>query len=342
MLTNQLEWEKLYSTASSPHFRQSFAWNRHDSNTAIVITRDRFNNPVAGSIIIKRRSRLLNIFFFQVIRGPLFVDTHSLQRHLVELRSWLPAAAAYLTLSPYLFDNDQDSPEVLSIYQTEGYTKASPFDYDSYRSTLRIDLSQSLDEISRNYRSGFRRQLKKAEALNVNIRLGNSGSDLEQFIEGYKKAHSRTKLGVPTSSAIKRWRDLFQYAGSGVRLSFAELGERPVAAQIAVRNGDTMVYEWGYSDSDPALQNIPKSHLLHHATIKNSQELGLNWYDLGGYWKEQGKMNSINRFKLSISNSLFDLLPAYNFVNRPVVYQAMNCSRWLKQSIKKHIVDNSS
>ncbi|MDF1819132.1 MAG: GNAT family N-acetyltransferase [Immundisolibacteraceae bacterium] len=316
-IEDQKLWAELYSSAVNPHYLQSPHWNQH-TNATKIMSMDRDGRPTAGSMI--QRIPVLGgaWAYYEVIRGPLFVTTAALRTHLREIHSRLPTDAIGIRASPYLIESDRCYEETRDILAREGY---SVINSSLYTSTPITQLRTGIEDIRQNYRSGFRRQLRKARKHNIHIVNGSSPEDMNVYIAGHTAANRARGASPPNEEIVRGWSHLITQGPNHLRLNFAKYEGQIIAGHVCLPSGNRLLYEWGYSNPDRRFNNLPKSHILHDAAIEYAVKSGFSSYDLGGYWIEQGNSNSINRFKLSITENIEQVMPRHQLITKPRIHK---------------------
>ncbi len=137
-----------------------------------------------------------------------------------------------------------------------------------------------------------------------------------------------------------------------IRLSVVELRGKPVAAQLAIAFGDTVLNKMGvwsgrYGEHHP-------NELLHWSTIAWAAERGFRWYDLDGITAPAARAvmagqplptelrRSLDSFKLGFGGAAKLLPGAFDSVTRPAIRWAYRAlaprlanSRWVKRARRR-------
>ena len=313
-------WQQLYQHASHPHYLQSSTWHRPSSQFEIL-TVDNQGVALAGSLL-SRTPVLGNRFaYYEAVRGPLFVNSAALALHLQQLKTGLPRDAISVQVSPYLYQSDPRFEATANIMAQQSFLPVDAARNNLYTSTPVVKLVEGIDNIRSHYRSSFKRQLKKGKKDGIDVTMGHTSEDLAAYIEGHSQANLARGAPPPSESIIFGWHQLLKQPPGQFRLTLAKYQGQPVAGQISVICGNRMIYEWGFSNSADQFKNLAKSHMLHDSAIQHAISMGLSCYDLGGFWKQQGNSNSLNRFKLSMTDNIEETFPKHEFVIRPAIHQ---------------------
>ena len=314
-------WQHLYQHASHPHYLQSLTWHRPNSLLQIV-TVDDCGVAVAGSLLTRTPIIGNRYAYYEAIRGPLFTNADALAQHLEQLKTGLPGDAIGVQVSPYIYRGDPQFNATITQLTQHNFQPVGEARNNLYTATPLVNLGQGLDSVRAHYRSSFKRQLKKANKDGIQILLGKTLADLESYIKGHTDANLARGAPPPNQAILHGWRQLFEQKPEQLRLSLANYRGVTIAGQVSVICGDRMIYEWGFSNSDDQFKNLAKSHLLHDAAIEHAIDHHLATYDLGGFWQQLGSNNSLNRFKLAITEQIEETLPKYEYLIRPTFHKA--------------------
>lgn len=312
-------WDQLYQTAAYPHYLQSPIWHQQPGQIKILLV-DSQGRPTAGSIFTRIPILRGKWAYYEAVRGPLFTTPESLTLHLQQLKTALPKDAIGVHVSPYLYQNDTHASAVSDILAGQGFLPVSSARNSLYTSTPVVNLSPGIESIRANYRSSFKRQLNKSKKIGIEIVTDSSPAYMADYIHGHTRANLARGAPPPSRTILQGWHQLLRQAPGQLRLSLAKYQGQVIAGQISIICGNRMIYEWGFSDSADQYKSLAKSHILHDAAINYAVNRNLTSYDLGGFWKAQGASNSLNRFKLAITDNIEDVLPKHEYLIKPVIH----------------------
>lgn len=289
---------RFLNQQSNYHFTQHPDWaSAQNIKNFIGVGTRREGRLVAWSLIEMRRLPVIRLVKYFGGRGPVLHDSAALAPHIADLTQLLSAEGLYLMIHPYVFGpNAQCLESELNIAGFE-----STGDYERYyRDTLTIDLTESLEDIRAGFRKSVIRQIKKSTKLGVEVVEVISDSERQQFVTDYSVAMKAKNLGTPGNFPSL----LAKVAMSPAGFSLQALWQgRRVAGIALVGSGTNIIYEWGYTSSQPGHRSLPLHHALHWQAIQRAKMEGYTTYDLGGYWSELGDSNPVNRFKLGLSHN---------------------------------------
>lgn len=317
---NPLLWSQLYDNACYPHYLQSPHWHTPDKQIRIL-TLAADGTAIAGSTL-NRLPVLGGLWaYYEAVRGPLFTSTNALRTHLQELKQHLPKDCIGLHVSPYIYRSDKNYQMVQHTLANLDYTPVSPARNSLYTATPLVDLSTGIDTIRQGYRNAYSRQLKKSAKAGVKVITSKSQTDMDEYVRGHTQANLARGAPPPNDAIRQGWYRLLQQTPEQLRLSLAQIDGQTIAGQISVICGDRLIYEWGFSNPSEKYKTVAKSHLLHDAAIEYGVHIGLSTYDIGGFWKQRGTSDSLNRFKLSITQQIDDVLPKHEYLIKPFAHK---------------------
>lgn len=189
-----------------------------------------------------------------------------------------------------------DSPEILgalisyaqknAIRQQAGYLEIKS-QFGSYQNWTQrsdymiseLDLKQELVVIKKGLKSSIKRNIRKAKANNIVIRIGNHGDSIDRFYELMVETRQR-QGSLPYSRRF--FHNLFQYlAPDQCKLFMAYAGARAIAGLIMLCHGKRAIYAYGASTSDRSLLQLRPNDLLFWRSIENMHKEHFDVYDFG-------------------------------------------------------------
>ena len=126
------------------------------------------------------------------------------------------------------------------------------------------------------HKDSTRRKIQRATREGLTCCEGRSDNLLRAFYELLVK--TRHRHHVPPQP-LAWFRNLAASFGEALRVSVAHHGDRPVAAVLTLRHGQTTVYKYGASND--AFHPLGGMHLLLWKTIEAAREAGCTVLDLG-------------------------------------------------------------
>ena len=194
------EYEKFVKGHKKSHFLQSYAWGEFSEKAKgmkahYVGLKDK-NKLVAASLLLEK-SLPLGYSYFYSPRGFVidFSNKELLKEYVEKVKEFAKKRKAiFIKIDPdieYRKENnlgeeiklDYDPKEIFNNitslgFKHLGFTKN--FETSQPRFTFRIDMNQSLDEITKKFSKTTIQRIKKAESINTKVRLGTI-DDIETF-----------------------------------------------------------------------------------------------------------------------------------------------------------------
>lgn len=152
------------------------------------------------------------------------------------------------------------------------------FEDAGYRHVLHLD-ADSAAVFARFHRSQVQRNVRKAQASELTVRIGTRERDL---LDDFYALHlaTRRRLGVPIQPRrfFQLLRERILRSGIGWVVSVESAG-RPIAAAVFMATRSTVVYKYGASDADA--WRLRPNHLLFWSVIQSACEAGHRQFDFG-------------------------------------------------------------
>lgn len=208
------------------HYLQSYAWgqfSKKDKNFIphYVGLKDSNGNLIAATLLLQK-CLPMHLSYFYIPRG--FVmdmnDTNLLKQFVTSLKKYAKSQnAIFIKLDSdiVLHQEDCNGNEIVLPYDGFailnhlkklgfhhlGFTKN--FNLNQPRYTFRIDFTKSLEEIKENFSKTTKQRIKKAEELEVEVRLGTE-KDIPTFYDLMRITENRKEF---ITHGIKYYEDLY-------------------------------------------------------------------------------------------------------------------------------------
>lgn len=293
--------ERFLSSQGAYHFTQHPDWavaNGVGDYIGVATVVD--NELIGWTLLRKRKVPLFRVLKYFAERGPVVGELRAVKQHVMDVFSVLESGAIYLTLHPYCFGEfGQKLVDELSV---SGFSPEAGSE-KHYDQTLLIDLEQDVQGIRSKFRRSVKTQINKATRLGVTISELTSSEEINKFSENYFL--SMKQKGIETPINMEKLLQFYSVRPKGFALQAYWQGQ-PVAGIALVGCGRNLVYQWGYSSQKPEHRGLPLQHGLHWHAIQLAKAAGYIYYDMGGFWRERGDQDPINRFKLGFTDAKVD------------------------------------
>jgi len=306
------ESERFVETQRTSHPFQLPSWSA-EANSLYAVVR------IDGELRLFARCGLLwplgrrfdNLQALTITRGPVCDDADLLRVSLLELveicrsRNFL-----YLDVNPEVLERDLDKQE--AWLSENGWFPVGP-----QRASLRVDLCRDLEGIRNTFRKSTRYEIRRAEAVGVELSEASSSHSCEKFLSLYRAMARHKEFAADPESDMRRVVvSLFENPARGVLLVASYEGEA-LGGVVVVRVGSRCWYVWGASRAKGAV-NV--GHVLQWHAIRWAKRQGCTEYDLGGYC--QGATDGPGFFKRGFSQTVVQFMPPYRYVTNPAAYNA--------------------
>jgi len=309
-VTDAALWEALFAQVAHPHMLQSWAYGEakqtlrrahtgrrgdmggwrtsrfvfeHDGEALAIC--QVFDKPVCGIRCVSRLSR-----------GPLFLGaepgpevTSNVYR---ALKTHWGHRHGVLLLAPALLD----TPDNYRMLANLGFRARNRPGACSDR----VDLRHDVEQLRQNLSPDWRRNLRKAEASDLEVRVSPSPEDLEWIIARHTE-NMREKGFVGPSPALLR--ALHHAAGEDFLILQARLGDEAVGGQVVYRfgRGAELFVAWAGREG----RKVNVGNLLYWRAAIEMRHRRCLWLDLGGVSHPEG---GYGRFKRGMHGEGYRLL----------------------------------
>ena len=277
-------WDSFVGRHPTPHFLQTSGWGKLKSQFGwrnhLVVLEGPDGNLIAGAQCLSTSRYGLTIGY--VPRGPL-VDWQDVGL-VREFKSRLLETARnlgwhFVMIEPDLEDLPANRELLLNLGLQPSQLSIQP------RSTIRVDLTVTEDELLAGMKSKWRYNTRKAYRSGVRIRMGTAEDvGLFQFL----MEETGRRQGFDTHSLAYHQTALDSMGSSHLKMFLAEVAGDTVAAIIVAHVGKGAWYPWGASSSRQR-KTMP-NFALHHAAMLWAKSQGAIYYDLWGIPNPLGEL----------------------------------------------------
>ena len=271
---DQREWDTLVGSWGGG-LLQSWAWGEFKSRTGWQAARAlclRERQPVAAVQWLRRRVPLLGSIAY-IPRGPVAAPNESagaeaIVRHVAaEARD---AGAFALWVEPPWEANL--GPELPTAFVPTS-------DYIQPPATGLIDLRPPSETVLAGFQSSMRRNVRLAARRGLEVRLGQSESDWQDFYSLLTETAERDNFGIHTWPYFATMRETLEATGIAT-LFLAEHAGKPLGGLLLTAYGGTATYLFGASTT--ARRDLRIGHGLQWHAMCWAKEHGCHTYDLWG------------------------------------------------------------
>ena len=195
-----------------------------------------------------------------------------------------------LRISPRSTFSEEKDGRLEEVFTRHGFhknLKVRPYH------TVVIDLSKSLKTIRAEFHQKWRNQLNVAERATLKVEYGTSIEHFDRFHHIYKEMWKTKRFPTGVRLPIVRQMQKNMLENEKCIITLVHDEKKDIGATVCCAQGDTMHYFLGATLPNERDRGRP-GYLLQWLHIKKAKELGMRWYDLGGYDDDN---QAIARFK---------------------------------------------
>ena len=167
--------------------------------------------------------------------------------------------------------------------------------------TQKLNLDRPVVDIFKEFSPHHRRNIQKAQKLNLKTEIIIDPDDIRIFAEQYLEMYCVKGIYLPGKIIKRSFQNLFDFFNrnrNGYFLAVRSEDNIIIGGICICYQGDSAFYYKGYSH--PTYRHMPIGHLAMYQAIIEAKEKGKQYFDLGGYGINISKNHpvyTINRFK---------------------------------------------
>lgn len=224
------------------------------------------------------------------------------------------------------------SEKSLKLMRELGLKKAPMYLSVEYAGVL--DLKKSEAEILAGASQGFRRKLRKAGKLDIEVTASDYDAAIREFCELEEKHASRQHYVAFSASFLTKQFEAFREGGE-VLIYTARKGGEILAQNFMVFYGAEASYHYGVS-SDLGTR-YSAAPLLHLAAMDEARKRGCIRYNLWGIVGREEtshRFYGVSEFKRSFGCEELKYTPAHDLILKPVPYQMTKIIETARKKIR--------
>lgn len=329
--TDKKTWDGYVSKLPEANFLQS--WDFYEFHKArgkkivrrLVYRGEEIVGAYAGVVETARRGRYLAI-----AGGPLidFSDSKMVSSVFSDIREQGKALeCVFVRVRP----QEVLSDNILQVLSNQGLKRAPMYLSVEFAGVL--DLKKSEEEILAGASQGFRRKLRKAAKLDIEITADTSDESIREFCRLEKLHAERQKYVAFSSDFLKKQFEAFREGGE-VLIYTAKFEGETLAQNFMIFYGPEASYHYGVSSELGTKYSA--APLLHMAAMEEARKRGCIRYNLWGIVEPDEKSHrfyGVSEFKRSFGCEELRYTPAHDMILKPLQYQKTK----LVESARKRI-----
>ncbi|MBI3675213.1 MAG: GNAT family N-acetyltransferase [Proteobacteria bacterium] len=254
-------------------------------------------------------------------KGPVAANAEAMNEGLANLLTYCRAnKLVELSINPQVVTDDVDDFDL--PLSAGGWRRV---DRVESQSTLRLDVTQSIDTMFANLSKSTRREIRRAERAGIHVRVAKSKDDFKSFFEIYSaRGQLRNFQFLPRTNFIELANRLLSMNDRG-GLFLSELGGVLLGGVLVLRAGLCAHYVYGASAVERA-PSLPISHPALWRAICWSKDIGCTEFDFGGGGGAAG-IDGIMHFKRGFGGKPVGFIPPLQYELRPALSRFRNVIR---------------
>jgi lipid II:glycine glycyltransferase (peptidoglycan interpeptide bridge formation enzyme) len=315
-ITNQEQWDGFVAAQTHAQFAQSFAWGEFQSSNGHEIWRLAAveGEQIAAVAKIIKKPLLFGRSYFYCDRGPVFIGNQweeTAGRALLEEIGRLAQAekSVFLRFDP-VFDLRAMNQALIKTIDIQP------------QKTAILDLTKDEDELLAAMHQKTRYNIRLAQKKGVSIeRVG--AERFEEFWQLMEETRERDEFKLHSKRYYQAMIDL-----GFIKLYFALLGGKVIAASIVAQYGDMATYVHGGSSNEN--REVMAPFLLQWTAILDARKEGVRYYDF--YGVDEKKWPGVTRFKMGFNPGVFEYPGTHDLVYDKPWYTVYKWLRKLRRS----------
>lgn len=312
-------WDKFVTGRKEANFLQSWDFYEfHCSRGKEVVRRGVIDDKgklmavYAGVVETARRGRYLTI-----AGGPLmdYTDKKLVSKVFSDIREQGKAhSCVFVRVRP----QEVMSNNILKVLSNQGLRRAPMYLSVEYAGVL--DLKKSEEEILVGASQGFRRKLRKAAKLNIEVMAGTSDEAIDEFCRLEKLHAKRQKYVAFSSEFLRKQFEAFREGGEVLIYTARKDGE-VLAQNFMIFYGPEASYHYGVSSTLGTKYSA--APLLHLKAMEEARKRGCIRYNLWGIVEPdeiKHRFYGVSEFKRSFGCEELRYTPAHDMILDPLRY----------------------
>jgi lipid II:glycine glycyltransferase (peptidoglycan interpeptide bridge formation enzyme) len=331
---SKTEWDNFITSHKEANFLQS--WDFYEFHAArgkkiirrLLLRDEKIVAAYAGVVETAKRGKYLAI-----AGGPIldWDDSKIVKAVFEDIRECgMSAGCTFVRVRPQL----ELSEKSLKLMKKLGLVRAPMFLSVEYAGIL--DLSKPEEEILAGASQGFRRKLRKAEKLDIEVTASDDDASIADFCKLEKLHAERQRYVAFSGDFLKKQFEAFRTGGEVLIYTARKDGEI-LAQNFMIFYGEEASYHYGVSSELGTKYSA--APLLHIAAMNEARRRGCMRYNLWGIvGKEETshRFYGVSEFKRSFGCDELKYTPAHDMVLKPLKYQVTKIIETARKK-KRHL-----
>jgi hypothetical protein len=235
----------------------------------------------------------------QVIFGPVCCEKEIMVHSINEIVSYYKKRHFfYLGIQMY-YKSGYDTDYIEYLLNRQHKIKYL-FNADNTKSSIELNLQDSLEEIYGRIRKGHKSDIKKAAKCGITVDLAKDSNELSGFIDVYSRmcrVRGISDDGLTSENINEVYKFLDEYK-RGQILIVKDGSGTVIGGAIIIFQGISVRYFKG--TTDPDRRDLPILHILIYDAVKIAKDANFKYFDFWGYnhfTDKNDQVTNINHFK---------------------------------------------
>lgn len=331
---SKAEWDNFITAHKEANFLQS--WDFYEFHLArgkkvvrrVLVKDETIVAAYAGVVETAKRGKYLAI-----AGGPIldWGDTKIVKMVFDDIRvQGLASGCVFVRVRPQLELSDKS----LKLMGKLGLVKAPMYLSVEYAGIL--DLSKTKEEVLAGASQGFRRKLRKAEKLDIEVKACDDDTAIDDFCKLEKLHAERQRYVAFSSEFLKKQFEAFR-KGNEVLIYTARKDGEILAQNFMIFYGAEASYHYGVSSELGTKYSA--APLLHLAAMDEARKRGCVRYNLWGIVGREEtshRFYGVSEFKRSFGCEELKYTPAHDMILKPLKYQVTKLVETARKK-KRHV-----
>lgn len=327
-ITNKEQWDGFVSSQPFSQFAQSWEWADFQNNGAGRVWRlavEEDGQVLAAAKLVKKQ-----LFFGKTYlycdRGPIFTNNvwqaEVGQRLMKEIEKIANSEkSVFLRFDPIFPSASSGQAPLISVVQMLSWLSVEKTIDIQPKKTAILDLTQSEEELLKSMHQKTRYNIRLAQKKGVVIEQVGA-ERFEEFWQLMEETRERDEFSLHGKKYYERMIGLGM-----IKLYFASLAGKPIAAAIISHYGDMATYVHGGSSNEN--REVMAPYLLQWTAVLDAKKEGLKYYDF--YGVDEAKWPGVTRFKMGFNPGVFEYPGTHDVVFKKVWYNVYKLLRKIRR-----------
>ena len=187
------------------------------------------------------------------------------------------------------------------------------------RTSLRLEITKSEDDIFANFRKNTRYEIRRAERIGVSVAPAAGDMDINDFLSSYARLALRKGFAAEAPDDLRSAIKWLTTADARGGLLLARFENQVYGGAVIARSGRRCWYVWGATDKQ---DHFNVGHILQWKALQWARSHGCDEYDFGGY--TPGATSGPAWFKAGFGGKVVSFVRPHRLIIRRGCYRMFN------------------